>query len=121
VSGIQQKDAPFELHVLGWAPGALDGPTQLQMFTGATVPPKGLNTSFFSDPAIDKLTAEAALNLDDASRSQQLCQIQKDVWQQAPWIFLWSQTLVLGYNSKIAGVSYLPNEKFETMGAHPKP
>jgi len=121
VSGIQQKDAPFELHVLGWAPGALDGPTQLQMFTGATTPPKGLNTSFFSDPAIDKLTAEAALNLDDASRSQQLCQIQKDVWQKAPWIFLWSQTLVLGYNAKIDGVSYVPNEKFETMGAHPKP
>jgi len=121
VSGIQQKDAPFELHVLGWAPGALDGPTQLQMFTGATMPPKGLNTSFFSDPAIDRLTAEAALNLDDASRNQQLCQIQKDVWQKAPWIFLWSQTLVLGYNSKIDGVSYLQNEKFETLGAHPKP
>ena len=99
----------------------LDGPTQLQMFTGATQPPKGLNTSFFADPAIDKLTAEAALNLDDASRHQQLCQIQKEVWQKAPWIFLWSQTLVLGYNSKITGVSYLPNEKFETMGAHPKP
>ena len=121
VSGIQQKDAPFELHMLGWAPGALDGPTQLQMFTGATIPPKGLNTSFFADPAVDKLTAEAALNLDEASRNQQLCQIQKDVWQQAPWIFLWSQTLVLGYNAKITGVSYLPNEKFETMGAHPKP
>lgn len=121
VSGIQQKDAPFELHVLGWAPGALDGPTQLQMFTGATIPPKGLNTSFFSDPAIDKLAADSAMNLDDASRSQQLCQIQKDVWQKAPWIFLWSQTLVLSYSSKITGVSYLPNEKFETMGVHPQP
>jgi len=121
VTGIQQKDAPFELHVLGWAPGALDGPTQLQMFTGATQPPKGLNTSFLADPAIDKLTAEAALNLDDASRSQQLCQIQKDVWQRAPWIFLWSQTLVLAHNSKITGVSYVPNEKFETLGAYPKP
>ena len=65
------------------------------------------------------LAAEAALNLDDKTRNQQLCQIQKDVWQQAPWIFLWSQTLVLAYNSKITGVSYLPNEKFVTMGAYP--
>ena len=121
VSAMLNKDGPFDLHVLGWAPGALDGPTQLQMFTGATIPPKGLNTSFFSDPTIDKLTAESALNLDDTTRNQQLCQIQKDIWQKAPWIFLWSQTLVLGYNSKITGVSYLPNEKFETMGAHPKP
>jgi peptide/nickel transport system substrate-binding protein len=49
-----------------------------------------------------------------------LCQIQKEAWQQAPWIFLWSQTLILGYNAKITGVSYLPNEKFQTMAAHPK-
>ena len=120
VSAMQQKAGPFDLHVLGWAPGALDGPTQLQMFTTATIPPKGLNTAFFSDPTVDKLTAESALNLDEASRRQQLCQIQKDVWQQAPWIYLWSQTLILGYNAKITGVSYLPNEKFETVAAHPK-
>ncbi len=121
VSAMLNKNGPFDLHVLGWAPGALDGPTQLQMFTGGSIPPKGLNTSFFSTPAIDKLASEAALNLDEASRHQQLCQIQKDVWQQAPWIFLWSQTLILAYNSKITGVSYLPNEKFETMAVHPKP
>ena len=119
VSTMQQKDG-FDLHVLGWAPGALDGPTQLQMFTTATIPPKGLNTSFFSDATVDKLTSESALNLHDASRDQQLCQIQKEVWRQAPWIFLWSQTLILAYNSRITGVSYLPNEKFETMAAHPR-
>jgi peptide/nickel transport system substrate-binding protein len=90
------------------------------MYTTATIPPKGLNTSFFSDPTVDKLTAESALNLDAASRNQQLCQMQKEIWQQSPWIFLWSQTLVLGYNAKITGVSYLPNEKFQTMAAHPK-
>ncbi len=119
VSAMQQKDGPFDMHVLGWAPGALDGPTQLQMFTTATIPPKGLNTAFFSDPAVDKLASESALNLDDASRNQQLCQIQKQIWQQAPWVFLWSQTLVLAHNAKITGVSYLPNEKFITAGAYP--
>jgi len=119
VSGIQQKNGPFDMHVLGWAPGALDGPTQLQMFTTSTIPPKGLNTSFFSDATVDKLTGEAALNLDEASRNQQLCQAQKQIWQQSPWIFLWSQTLVLAYNAKLAGVSYVPNEKFVTMGVYP--
>ncbi|MDA8109936.1 MAG: ABC transporter substrate-binding protein [Betaproteobacteria bacterium] len=121
VSAILNKNGPFDLHMLGWAPGALDGQTQLQMFTTDTIPPKGLNSSFFSDPTVDKLASEAGLNLDEKTRNQQLCRIQKEVWQQAPWIFLWSQTLILAYNSKITGVSYLPNEKFETMGAHPRP
>lgn len=119
VSAIEEKNGPFDMHVLGWAPGALDGPTQLQMFTGDTVPPKGLNTSFFSDSTVNSLAQKASTDLNDTSRNQTMCDIQKQVWDQAPWVFLWSQTLILAYSSKITGVSYVPNEKFETMGVHP--
>ena len=119
VAAMQQKDGPFDMHVLGWAPGALDGPTQLQMFTTATIPPKGLNTAFYSNPTVDKLAGEAASNLDAASRNQQLCQVQKDLWQQAPWIFLWSQNLILAHSAKVTGVASIPNEKFVTLGAYP--
>jgi peptide/nickel transport system substrate-binding protein len=119
VSAIEEPKGPFDMHVLGWAPGALDGPTQLQMFTGSTIPPNGLNTSFFSDSQVDQMAKQASTDLNDSSRNKTMCDIQKRVWEQAPWIFLWSQTLILAYNSKITGVSYVPNEKFETMGVHP--
>lgn len=119
VSAIQDQKGPFDLHLLGWAPGALDAPTQMEMFTKASWAPKGLNNAFYSDPQVETMFANASKDLDESSRNAQYCQIQKDVWADAPWIFLWSQTLVLAYKSDITGISYQPNEKFETINAHP--
>jgi len=120
VSTIENKNGPYDFHMLGWAPGANDAATQMQQFLKRDWPPAGLNTGFSSNPQVEALFARASVNLDDASRSQQYCQIQKALWEDAPWVFLWSQTLILAYKSDIAGISYQPNEKFETIGAHPK-
>lgn len=120
VSAMQDKNGPFDLHLLGWAPGALDAPTQMQMFDKASLAPKGLNNSFYTDPQVEAMFAKASKDLDESSRNAQYCQIQNKIWQDAPWTFLWSQTLILAYKSDIAGISYQPNEKFETINAHPK-
>src|SRR3546814_5737224 len=106
--------------MLGWAPMALDAPTQLQMFTKASQPPKGLNGAFYSNPTVEKLFKEARQQFDESKRNKLYCQIQKQIWDDAPWIFLWSQNLILAYNSNIAGVSYQPNEKFNKVYADRK-
>ena len=120
VSAMQDQNGPFDLHLLGWAPGALDAPTQMEMFTKASWAPKGLNNGFYSNPTVESAFAKASRDLDEASRDAQYCQIQKTMWTDAPWIFLWSQTLIMAYKSDIEGISYQPNEKFETINAHPK-
>ncbi|WP_222431959.1 ABC transporter substrate-binding protein [Leekyejoonella antrihumi] len=121
IEGPNSKNGPYPLHILGWAPSALDAPVQMQMLLKADWPTNGgLNTSFYSDPKVESLFAKANMNLDETSRNAQYCQIQKQVWADAPWIFLWSQTLTLAYKSNLAGISYQPNEKFVTVGAHPK-
>ncbi|HEU5008260.1 MAG TPA: ABC transporter substrate-binding protein [Jatrophihabitantaceae bacterium] len=120
VTAMQDKNGPFDLHLLGWAPGALDAPTQMEMFDKASMAPAGLNNSFYSDPQVETMFDQASKNLDESSRNAQYCQIQQKIWQDAPWIFLWSQTLILAYKSNIDGISYQPNEKFETINAHPK-
>jgi peptide/nickel transport system substrate-binding protein len=110
---------PFDLFLLGWAPTALDGATQMELFTKANWSPKPNNT-YYSDPRVEKLFAKAQRELNEKKRNKLYCQIQKKIWNDAPWIFLWSQTLILAYDSDIAGISYQPNEKFETLNAHPK-
>ncbi|MGH3354915.1 MAG: ABC transporter substrate-binding protein [Nocardioidaceae bacterium] len=109
----------FDMHLLGWAPGALDAPTQFQMFQTAQHPPTGLATSFYSNAKVDSLVAKANVELDDQRRNAMYCEAQQQIWQDAPWMFLWSQTLVLAYSEDVAGVSYIPNEKFNTVYAHP--
>jgi peptide/nickel transport system substrate-binding protein len=120
VSLVNSTHYPYNLFMLGWAPTALDAPTQMEMFTKANWPPNGLNGSFWSNSHVEKLFAKAKRTLNTKKRNKLYCQIQKKIWNAAPWIFLWSQNLILAYDSHIAGISYEPNEKFETIYAHPK-
>lgn len=116
---MQDPKGPFDMHMLGWAPGALDAPTQFQMFQKASWPPVGLATARYSNPTVETLLSEGAKELDKTKRADQYCQAQKLIWADAPWMFLWSQTLSLAYQSDIAGISYTPNEKFNTVYAKP--
>jgi peptide/nickel transport system substrate-binding protein len=116
---MQDPKGPFDMHMLGWAPGALDAPTQLQMFQKKSWPPVGLATAFYSNPKVETLISDGAKELDATKRNDGYCQAQKLIWADAPWMFLWSQTLSLAYHSDIAGISYTPNEKFDTVYAKP--
>ena len=110
----------FDMHMLGWAPGALDAPTQFQMFQKAQWPPTGLATAFYTNESVEALIDAGNRELDEQKRSELYCQAQKQIWDDAPWVFLWSQTLILAYSSDIEGVSFVPNEKFDTVYARPK-
>jgi peptide/nickel transport system substrate-binding protein len=120
VSLVNSTHDPYNMFLLGWAPMALDAPTQMQMFTKESQPPNGLNGSFYSNPKVEKLFKKAKQELDQDKRHKLYCKIQKQIWEDAPWIFLWSQNLILAYDKDIAGISYQPNEKFDTIYAHPK-
>src|SRR3546814_4357908 len=68
VSLVNSTHDPYNLFMLGWAPMALDAPTQLQMFTKASQPPKGLNGAFYSNPKVEKLFKEARQEFDESKR-----------------------------------------------------
>jgi peptide/nickel transport system substrate-binding protein len=116
---LKPAEDPFDMFLLGWAPTALDGQTQMQLFTKTNWPPKG-NDTYYANPKVEKLFAKAKKELDKDKRNKLYCQMQKQIWDDAPFIFLWSQNLILAYDKDIAGISYQPNEKFDTIYAHPK-
>ncbi|MCZ2401624.1 ABC transporter substrate-binding protein [Paenarthrobacter sp. Z7-10] len=116
---MEDPKGPFDMHMLGWAPGALDAPTQFQMFQKASWPPAGLNSAFYTNPEVEKTISTGEKELDKTKRDAAYCDAQKQIWADAPWTFLWSQTLSLAYQSNIAGITSTPNEKFDTVYAHP--
>ncbi|MBT9259812.1 MAG: ABC transporter substrate-binding protein [Clostridiales bacterium] len=108
-----------QLHLLGWAPGFMDAQQQMEIFDSKNWPPAGLNTSFYKNPEVDDLLKRASQELDAQTRADLYCQASKIIWDDAPWIFLWTQSFPIVYSSKIQGVSYLPNEKFDIHNAKP--
>jgi peptide/nickel transport system substrate-binding protein len=108
-----------QLHYLGWAPSFLDASQQMLQFLSSYAPPKGLETSFYKDPAVDKLIEGAERELVPDKRKELYCEASKKVWADAPWIFLWVQRFPIVYSAKITDVSSLPNEKFYALHARP--
>jgi peptide/nickel transport system substrate-binding protein len=113
-----QAENTTQLHVLGWAPAYLDESQQILQFLSTEHPPKGLATSFYKSKA-DDLAAQALSEPDEKKRADLYCQANKVIWDDAPWIFLWTQRFPMVYSAKVKGVSGVPNEKFAALYAEP--
>ena len=108
-----------QLHYLGWAPAFLDASQQMYQFRSRFAPPKGLATSFFSTPEIDRLALAAERELNQDKRKELYCQAARKVWEEAPWVFLWVQRFPIVYSAKVTDISSLPNEMFYAKYARP--
>jgi peptide/nickel transport system substrate-binding protein len=89
-------------------------------FRSDQAPPNGLETSLYSNKKVDSLVSAAATELDGQKRSADYCEAYKQIWKDAPWLFLWVQKYPIAYSSDVTGVSSLPNEKFDAVYARPK-
>lgn len=107
------------LHMLGWAPAFLDASQQMAQFISSQHPPKALATSFYSSPEVDRLAAAAEQETDAKKREDLYCQLSKQIWEDAPWIFLWVQRFPIVHSAKVTNVESLPNEKFQALYARP--
>ena len=116
---VPPASASADLLFLGYAPGFLDASQAMQQFDSTQIPPKGLETSYYDNPTVTGLLQKAVTESNRDSRAQEYCDAQKQVWNDAPWIFLWTQKFPIVYSSQITGVGSIPTESFDTVSARP--
>ena len=116
---VAPAKASVDLHLLGWAPGYLDASQAMVQFQFSSRPPAGLATSYYSNPQVETLLAKANSESDPAARQADYCAASKQIWADAPWIFLWVQNFPIVTSSKVTGVQTIPNESFYTVYAAP--
>lgn len=108
-----------QLHYLGWAPAFLDASQQALQFLSREAPPNGLETSFYTNPQVDAWIMAAETEAEAAKRQELYCDMSRQVWEDAPWIFLWVQRFPIVYAATVTNVGSLPNEKFSALYARP--
>jgi ABC-type transport system substrate-binding protein len=108
-----------DMHLLGWAPPYLDAEFAMQMFRKATHPPAGLATSFYTDPRVEQHLATADTATDEDARAEAYCEASKIIWEQAPWIFLWTQSFPIVHSADVTNIGFTPTEKFSAIYARP--
>ncbi len=76
-------------------------------FITESYPPASNNWSFYSNAAVDALVDEAARTGDQDMRAALYAEAQAIVWDEAPWIFLYSPNNISGQVASLEGVHYM--------------
>jgi ABC-type transport system substrate-binding protein len=108
-----------DLHLLGWAPSYMDSFQHMVIFQTDQQPPAGLGTAFYTNDQVDQILADAATEVDEAARDQLYCEAAELIWDEAPWIFMYSQRFPIVSRADVDGVTYRPNESFYAVYARP--
>jgi ABC-type transport system substrate-binding protein len=116
---VPEDKGTAHMHLFNWAPQLLDASQQMTQFVRSHWPPAGLATSHYWNAKVELLVSEAAREADDQRRQDQYAEAQRIVWDDAPWIFLWSPSFLMVHSARIQGFSALPTEKFSAAYAEP--
>ncbi len=108
----------LQMLVLGWAWVVLDCDGVLfGQFHSSQHPPKGLAPAFYKNPRSDQLLEEARTTINPAKRAALYKEAQTIIWNDAPWIFLWTQNWYVAMVKNLQGVSISPIEKWDAIYA----
>jgi ABC-type transport system substrate-binding protein len=116
---VPPERAIADMHLLGFAPSVLDAGQAMLQFDPRQTPPRGLETSYYDNPTVSALLAKAQVESNRDARAQEYCDAQRLVWNDAPWIFLWTEKFPIVYSSRVADVGSKPTESFDTVYARP--
>jgi peptide/nickel transport system substrate-binding protein len=108
-----------QLLYLGWAPQFLDAAQQMLQFWSEAHPPKGLGVAFYKNGRVEELIPAANQEANPDKRKELYCEAQKQIWADAPWLFLYVQRFPIVYSSKVTDIGSLPVEKFSAIYARP--
>jgi ABC-type transport system substrate-binding protein len=98
--------------LLGW--GTVTGDADYGLFplfhTSEHVP-AGSNRAFYSNPEVDALLDEARTTTDGAAREGLYRQALQIIREDAPWLFLHSETQLVAVNTAVEGLVIHPTER----------
>lgn len=116
---VPEDKGTAHMHLFSWAPALLDASQQMTQFVRSHWPPSGLATSHYWNPKVELLVSEADREPDDQKRLDQYAEAQRIVWDDAPWVFLWSPSFLMVQSARLQGITALPTEKFSAVYAEP--
>jgi len=98
----------FNMHMLGWGGSTGDPDNAFRIQLHSNNAGKLWNAGSYRNPKVDQLIEEGSKEFDLSKRSKIYADIQKIVWDEAPWLFLYRLTIFIAYKSDIQGIKILP-------------
>jgi peptide/nickel transport system substrate-binding protein len=105
-----------QMIVLGWAAPILDCDFVLYgQFHSSQAPPGGLAPAFYKNEKVDDLLVRARSEIDVNKRKAIYKEAQTLIWNDAPWVFMWTQKWYVATAKNLEGTVIHPIEKWTAM------
>jgi peptide/nickel transport system substrate-binding protein len=113
----EEPDNEVQFAMLGWGTPTMDADYALYaLFHSSEVPP-GFNGAFYRNPEVDALLDAARTNPDPAEREAAYAEAIEIIWNDAPWLFLYSEVQLTAIRTNVEGFVIHPNERLIATGA----
>jgi peptide/nickel transport system substrate-binding protein len=112
-----EDENEVQFAMLGWGTPTMDADYALfALFHSSEVPP-GFNGAFYQNPTVDALLEEARTNPDATARQAAYDEAIAIIWDDAPWLFLYSEIQLTAVRTNVEGFVVHPNERLIASGA----
>jgi peptide/nickel transport system substrate-binding protein len=113
----EEDENEVQFAMLGWSTPTMDADYALfALFHSSEVPP-GFNGAFYRSEEVDAMLDEARSTVDLDVRQQLYDEAIAQIWEDAPWLFLYSEVQVTAIRDNVEGFIVHPNERLIATGA----
>jgi len=106
-AGLGLDNATAALYT-GWSTGVEDPYWLERMFGSGSVPPGGINRSWYSNHAVDQLFAQASGEFNESKRIATYRRAAQLIAEDAPWIFLYQDRWPRAISARVHGFVGVP-------------
>jgi ABC-type transport system substrate-binding protein len=103
-----ENDVQFAM--LGWGTVTMDADYGLFALFHSSEHPPGFNGSFYENPEVDRLLDEARIVVDEEERRRLYDEAISIIWEDAPWLFLYSEVQLTAIRTNVDGFIVHPDE-----------
>lgn len=113
VEAVKPEDSAHDLYYIGWSSstGEMDYAIRPLLATSSFTPVDS-NESYYSNAEVDQKIMDALATTDRAEKAKLYEDIQRQVWKDAPWIFLVSERNIAGAAKNLSGFFIQPDASF---------
>lgn len=102
------KRHEFDLYMLGWGGSTGDPDNAFQRLLHSKLAGNFWNVAGYKNPKVDDLIMSGASEFNQKKRMQIYAEIQKIVWDEAPWLFMYRETSRIAQKANIKNIRILP-------------
>ncbi|MDQ2803533.1 MAG: glutathione ABC transporter substrate-binding protein GsiB, partial [Pseudomonadota bacterium] len=104
------EDSQLQLYTGAWSSSTGDADWGLRpLFATSGWPPKLYNVGYYSNKDVDNNLQQALQSADPKKRAALYADVQKRLWDDAPWIFLGVDRSLSAQSKKLTGLHMIPD------------